>query len=191
MERKATDEECPAPGSAQSSSQPSRLCQACLSVLTRDGLEVWGSYDHHRSPKSLVDAARAMCCICSPLFSSLPPDEQRGLVQLAEGRIPDWCEHSGPENSNSPVHVRSAGDAEWPYYDNGTSWGSITKMKLKQPFISSKYLQVLVYISEFDEVSFPPHMTVNCSTLEDMWREISLHLYARHETPLIVDRQGI
>lgn len=197
MEREAADEASPALGSTQSSGQPSHICHACLSVLTRDGLELMIVYRHHRDSKSFVEAAHAGCHICSPLLSSLPSDEQRGLEKLAEGKIPYElatpkrdkisCEDSGPGDSTSPIQVRSARDGRG-YYDQGSS---VTKMWLRMSSRDSNYKQICIKLSPFGEVDFPPHMTVYRSRLRDMWGNLSHYLIARQETPLLVDGRGI
>lgn len=59
------------PGEMHSSSQLSRLCHACQSVLTRDDLQVDKNYPHHISPEAFVEANRMKCYICSHVFTSL------------------------------------------------------------------------------------------------------------------------
>lgn len=200
MKRKAIDEAYPASGSTQSSGQPSRLCQACLSVLTRDDLELCKNYHHHKNPKSLVEAAHAMCYACSPLFWSLPPDAQRSLEQLAEGRMPDGLafpkrytnshEESGPDDSNSPNHVYSARD-EWAYYDNDTSWGSVTWICVKPSTPES--LKIDVGLRRFEAFSSLLHTNVYYNTIREMWERIKhcSNLIVGLETPLVIDCRGI
>lgn len=74
--------------SGQSPRQLSRLCQACLSVLTSENLELREVYSHHNDLKGFVVASRMRCYICSWLFAALSQDSQERLGLLAEGRLP-------------------------------------------------------------------------------------------------------
>lgn len=81
-------------------SQASHLCQACLSALTMDDLEVGRIYPHHSSVRSLLDAHRRRCYLCSPRLRSMRDENLEILQLLAEGKMPDPTDGS----SSLPTH---------------------------------------------------------------------------------------
>lgn len=61
------------------------LCQACLSILTMDGLEIGKPYSHHDSLKSLLAAHQMGCNICCRAFWGTQAED---FMVLAEGSVP-------------------------------------------------------------------------------------------------------
>lgn len=66
------------------------LCQACLSVLTMDGLEIGKPYSHHDSLKSLLAAYQMGCNICYLAFHEDMGPPAEVFMVLAEGSVEEF-----------------------------------------------------------------------------------------------------
>lgn len=204
----ATDQTSRASGSSRSSSQPSHLCQACLSVLSRDSLELTKWYPHHRSLDSFTEASHTRCYVCSYLFSSLDVDDQENLELLAGGRVPDRkaidkkvivgsdfsdLTETHPDPTKRDAYFRGS-------FGQTTSWVSFTMMKLKQweawgPLDANNprhaaYWQIQVRLNPMYEAYIPTHLKTHRNSLKELWKTVGFSLSSTAHAPLILTQQG-
>lgn len=205
---KAIDQTSRASGSSRSSSQPSHLCQACLSVLSRDSLELTKWYPHHRSLDSFTEASHTRCHVCSYLFSSLDVDDQENLELLAAGRVPDRkaidkkvivgsdfsdLTETHPDPARRDAYFRDS-------FGQTTSWASFTMMKLKQweawgPLDANNprhaaYWQIQVRLNPMYEAYIPPRLKAHRSSLKELWKTVGFSLSSTAHAPLVLTQQG-
>lgn len=194
----ATDDTSPASDStSQTFSQPSHLCQACLSVITRDDLVGSRYYPHHSSLDSFVQAALEGCYHCSQLLASLDVNDRENLMLLAEGKPPDektvkksrvW-NISPPtewaEKYPDPVERRARFRK---FYSQTTSWVSFTMMCLT---ISELFWEISATLNPMYEEYIPPHLLAYRSSLVELWKNVQDAWQHEYEAPLIVPRRGV
>lgn len=116
--------------------QPSHLCQACVSALTMDELEVDRIYPHHRSLRSFLDAHQMGCYICSRLLHRISDHDHYSLQLLAEGKMPEPA-HGDPDCSPSDRRfLRSTHrtmnriERGWRLRAHGGSFVSLTGLRI-------------------------------------------------------------
>lgn len=182
--------------SGQSTSQSSRLCQACLSVFMRDELEVGFDYfPHHSSLDAFIEAAQARCYICSSVFLSLPSDKQESLRLLASGKEPNQTSLEKKQlgtgiNSFSPEkHMHSfRDDLEGRLLRGRMRFVSFTGMGFFWPSRDDP-VDIRVRLNPLYETYFPPQMAATRDSLRKMWVEVADHLSTDVCTPFI-DRRS-
>lgn len=116
--------------------QPSYLCQACVSALTMDELEVGRTYPHHGSLRSFLDAHQMGCYICSRLLHRISEHDHYSLQLLAEGKMPESA-HGDPDCSpsdrrflRSTRRTRNRIERGWRLRDYGGSFVSLTGLRI-------------------------------------------------------------
>lgn len=169
----------------QSASQPSRLCQACLSVLERDGLELGTCYPHHSTMRGFVEASNTRCYVCSYLLSRLqrhwPQSLRVILEQLAEGEALDRIFVEEDEDIISGVSypradLRSCLRDVIETWDESVSWVSFTVMRIEARVGSEDYRRVSVYLNPSHEGYFPLDTGVYDNLLWDYWRFLATRM---------------
>lgn len=178
---KVTGEISPKSGSGQSATKPSRLCQACLSVLGRDGCELNKSYPHHSTLRAFIEAASNMrCYVCSWLLSQVHEDDQSILRRLAEGITPDHVIVEEDESTDTGVSdsraellddVRNA-IGTW---SNSISRVSFTVIRIGILVIPNRYRSISVYLSSSYEGYFPLNTGVSDSSSKKCWQKLALN----------------
>lgn len=175
----ATSEISPNSGSGQTPSQPTRLCQACLSVLTRDDLEVGKDYPHHSTLRALVEASNTRCYVCSWLLSQLWEYDQNVLRQLAEGRTPhhmiveeDGTTNTGASDQRTELidHLRDAIGKR----GESVSCISFTTMRIEDPFIYETCHKISAHLNPSYEGYFPLDREVYDTLLKNYWQRLSV-----------------
>lgn len=150
----------PESGRGQSSSQPTRLCQACLSVLARDDLEVGRDYPHHSTLKAFVEASDMTCYVCSWLLSQIWVKHRNILGQLAEGTTPHHMIVEEGETTDTGASDPRAELIDRLRIGNemsgeSVSWGSFTTMRIEAPDIYESCYQISAYLNPSYEGYFP------------------------------------
>lgn len=138
-------------------SQASHLCQACLSVLTMDELEVGKTYPHHNCLKSFLDAHQMRCYICSPLLGAISEDELKTLrtIQLlVEGKISEPingdCGLPMTSFESSMYSIREIIGFYCQHSDFTSSSVSLTGLRVREN--DYRILQAVVYLNPaYDE----------------------------------------
>lgn len=190
------DQDPCASGSSQSFSQPPHLCQACLSVLERDNLELKKVYPHHLSVKAFIEACYTGCFICSNLLSKLDIDDQENLMLLAEEKVPDrkiankmirhWVDVSEfREKYSDPVER----DARFrKNYGEPTSWISFTMMNLTQWL---GYFNIQIQLNPMYEAYHPSHLSACRSSLKTLWKTVQMDWTRNNQQALVFTQQGM
>lgn len=184
--------------SRQSTSQSSHLCQACLSVFERDDLESrpYCYYPHHSNLDNFIEAAQARCCVCSPMFSSLPIDKQESLRLLAAGIEPD----GHPVQSLQKTRLETVFESFSPETDANSlrcflesqvslapkDFVSFTRMWFSSP--SPRALVIRIGLEPLYETFFPPEMGRYSDSLRKMWMNVADYLSFGESDPLIICR---
>lgn len=209
MMNKASDKTPHTSGGSRSSSQPSHLCQACLSVLARDNLELTKWYPHHSSLDSFIETSHTRCYVCSYLFSSLDIDDQQNLKLLATGKVPDQkavnkkvivgSDFSDFRETHPDPVKRDASFRE--SFGQTTSWVSFTMVKLTQweawgPLDANNprdaaYWQIQVRLNPMYEAYVPPHLKAHRSSLKELWTTVGFDLRSTAHAPLVLTQQGM
>lgn len=194
------NEDSCASGSSQSSSQPPHLCQACLSVLERDNLELKKVYPHHPSVKAFIEACSMKCFICSNLLSKLDIDDQENLMLLAEGKVPDrkiankmirhWEDLSEfREKYSDPVERDSRFRKN---YGEPSSWISFTMMDLTHWWPKSRGPHnIQIQLNPMYEAYHPPHLSAYRSSLKTLWRTVQMDWTNNSQPALAFTQQGM
>lgn len=191
-----TGENSCASGTSQASSQPPHLCQACLSVLKRDNLELKKVYPHHTSVKAFIEACYTRCLICSNLLSKLDIDDQENLMLLAEGKVPDrkiankmirhWVDVSEFREKYSDPAERDARFRK--NYGEPTSWISFTMMNLTQWL---GYFNIQIQLNPMYEAYHPSHLSAYRSSLKTLWKTVSMDWMMESKQALVFTQQGM
>lgn len=188
------DEPSPASSTKQSTSQPSLLCQACQSVLTRDKLNFDEFHPHHSSLETFIEASGVRCYICSWLFSGLSVDTQDSLRLLVEGRLQDNMNMEEAQItdggiSNSKTEFLDHIGGRMTKWDKSVSWVSFTGMQI----VSTRgpYLQVWVQLNPLYTGYFPLKTNIYDKSLKAMWEKVANHTTQPRSAPLIITHQGL
>lgn len=207
MMDKASNESSRASGSSQSFSQPSHLCQACLSVLARDKLELKRWYPHHTSLDSFIEASHTSCYVCSHLFSDLDIDERKNLKRVAQGKAPDertsneiyWGYYPSDFIENLPDPVKKGDHSR--VLDNQTIyWASFTMMQLTTwsaweasyaNLGDATYWLIRVRLNSMYEAYIPLHLTAYRSSLRELWKNVEFQLSSTLHAPLVLTQRGM
>lgn len=203
----ATDETSRASSSSQSFGQTPHLCEACLSVLARDNLELTRYYPHHSNLEAFIEAYHTRCYVCSYLFSLLKDvGDQENLELLARGKPPDEkiinkhrvvSVHLTDFRENHPDPVQRAARFR-EHYDQPTSFVSFTMMRLRRwdswgPLDPNNprdaaYWQIQALLNPMYEAYIPPPLTAYRSSLRDLWKNVSFDIDSK--SPLVLTQQG-
>lgn len=173
-----TDKNSPTSGSGQSTSQPSRLCQACLSVLKRDGLELETYYPHHSTLRAFIEASKIRCYVCSWILSQVPENDQRILERLAQGKAPDYMTVEEDENTDTGVSdprakLRDCLRDRFGAWDESVSWDSFTAMEIRPWVGSQDCRRISVYLNPSHEGYFPLDTRVHDTFLSNYWKALA------------------
>lgn len=180
-------------------SLPSRLCPACLSVVTRSNLEHEKLYPHHSSPKALIEAANMQCYICSWLISCLRVNEYEGikqvagLKQLAENEVPGGLVAA---ETNFEVLSEDELDSEWNNRmecDESESWISFTDMGLAWA-LEGNSRKVHAQLNPSYEHYIPPHLSAFSRPIKVLWMMIQSSFYfgsIKLDSPVLVPQEGM
>lgn len=195
MEEVSLDPTTRASGSGQSRGQPSHLCQACLSVLTRDDLELNKLYPHHKDVKALVEASRMRCYICSWLLVNLPTDAQEGLDLLAEGKMPDDTVVQEARPISRFTSDTRGGTLD--YIQNytrgklgeGEFWVSFTNLKIVKLFRRSP--EVAFCLNPLYDGYIPSTTRVYDTWLSNIWLSVLGDICNRRNVLAIITPQGM
>lgn len=182
------------PSGRHSSSQLSRLCRACQSVLTRDDLKLFQSYPHHSSLEDLIEAKGMDCYICSYLFRSLgsmPDDIQEALRLAAEGRTPDNMVADETYTGGGTSDPRADLVRDLPSFWGETPGVSFTCLILR--FRYGSYLTISGALNPSYEGYFPLNTTAYDGSFRTMWDELSSSLQSSSLKSrfMVVPDQGI
>lgn len=179
---------------------PSRLCQACLSVLTRDDLEIAKLYAHHIDLKGFVEASRMKCYICSWVFAGLSQDVQEALRLLAEGKIPanvitHKVEPGIGRKSDHRTRLRNYLEDYWVEGGgvgpgNDLSWLSLIGMKIQPSSAGQPHMEILVLLNPFYEVYFPLTTTVDDEWICNLWKTVREEISSPIRKPMIITDEG-
>lgn len=199
-----TDQNSSASGSCRSFSQPPHLCQACLSVLERDNLEIKEYFPHHTSLEAFVEACFTRCSFCSYLLSLLDNDDQNNLMLLAAGKVPGrnainkQVKHGDDVSEFTETHSDPVErDALFrDQFGQTTSWASFTMMQLTGwlPWAvgpHGNYWRVQVKLNPLYEGYIPPHLTAYRSPLKQLWKAVDYDWTSARYPALVLTQQGI
>lgn len=172
----------PEPDSGQSPSQSTRLCQACLSVLAQDDLEVERDYPHHSTLKAFVEASDMRCYVCSWLLSQVHEDDQSILRQLAEGIVPHhWpkiVEKGETTDTGAPDPRAELKDRLRKVIGTSgetVSWVSFMTMRIEAPADSEGGCKISAYLNPSYEGYFPLHGRIHDILLKNYWIVLSIN----------------
>lgn len=188
----------PKPGCGQSAGQSSRLCQACLSVLEQDGLNLGIFYPHHSTMRDFIKASNTRCYVCSDLlsrFQKLWPQLMVIFEQLAEGEALDRIFVGKDADkirsvSDSRAELRSCLRDVIETWDESVSFVSFTVMRIKARVGSEDYRRVSVYLNPSHEGYFPLDTGVYDNFLWDYWRFLATR-ELWHDRLLLTSHEGI
>lgn len=191
-----TDDTSPASdSSSQTFSQPSHLCQACLSVITRDDLVGGRYYPHHSSLDTFVQAALDGCYHCSQLLASININDREDIILLAKGKAPkektvkkrwdvapitEWAEKY-PDPVEREARFREL-------YRQTTSWVSFTMMGL---IIPNLLWRTVAQLNPMYEEYIPPHLLAYRSSLVRLWGNVRGDWESKYKAPFIVPHRGV
>lgn len=163
-----------ASGSGQSAGQSSRLCHACLSVLTRQDFQEHKCYPHHDSLKAFLEASRRKCYICSWMLSVLPESYQENLEALAEGMISDNMIATDIQNSVSDS-IRASLPRTLGIGKLWLKWGSrvlFTGIQIRRLRPSDDEVMIAIYLNPSYKGYFPFSTRVYDNWLSDFWVKV-------------------
>lgn len=181
-----TGETSPESGSEQPSSQPTRLCQACLSVLARDNLEVERDYPHHSTLRAFVEASNTKCYVCSWLLSQVWEDYRNTLGQLAEGITPHYMIVEEGETTDTGAsdlraeliyQLRKVNAFQKVNETSGesVSWVSFTTMRIEAPASYESCCKISAYLNPSYEGYFPLDREIYNRLLRDYWLRLAIN----------------
>lgn len=171
-------------------SQPSHFCQACLSALTMDELEVGKTYPHHRSLRSFLDAHQMKCYICSHLLHFISEHEHKALQLLAEGKMPeptyDDSDSSLSDHSSLPsTHETMDGLEHLWRFACGGSYVSLTGLGIHS---FGDTMEIKIRLNPAYDEALPAGIKLYEAT-PSIWNRVSKSLlHAR--PPLIITPKG-
>lgn len=163
-----------ASGSEQSASQSSRLCHACLSVLTRHDFQEYKCYPHHDSLKAFMEASRKRCYICSWMLSILPESYEESLRALAQGMISDNMIATDTQDSVSdsiraglPQILRIG--KSWLKWDSRVRF---TGMHIRRGRPADDEVMIAIYLNPSYKGYFPLNTRIYDNWLSDFWGKV-------------------
>lgn len=171
--------------------QPSHLCQACLSALTMDELEVGRTYPHHRSLRSFLDAHQMGCYICSRLLHRISEHEHNSLQLLAEGKMPeptDGDSDCSPSDDNSLPSTREIMDEiehEWRHEAHGGSYVSLTGLRI---YNNDDLMQVAIRLNPAYDEALPAGVKMY-EAIPSIWKDVSDSIFYV-DGPVIITAKG-
>lgn len=170
----------PKSGSRQSPTQSTRLCQACLSVLARDDLEVERNYPHHGTLRAFVEASDMRCYVCSWVLSPLPENGQSILRLLAKGTNPHHMiveegKTTDPGASDPRAKLIDRLRKIIGARGESVSWVSFTTMRIEAPTDFEGYRKISAYLNPSYEGYFPLDWVFYDDFLKDYWIRLSIN----------------
>lgn len=166
-------------GEKHPSSQPSRLCHACQSVLTRDDLEAHKKYTHHSSLDAFIEANRMNCYVCSHVFrspGSKPEDIQEILRQAAEGKTPDVVAKDETQSTDYNTSNPRVDFRHWisTFEEGREPRVSFTDLEIEYHGGRGYYLKFCIALNPFYEGFLPPNTESYDTLLSAMWHKFAL-----------------
>lgn len=172
-------------------SKPSQLCQACVSALTMDKLEVGRTYPHHKNLRSFLDAHQMKCYICSHLLDLNFEDVHKALQLLAEGKIPE------PTNAGSDSSLSDASslfptynfmdEMEQLWEDNNRegSFVSLTGLRVR---IDENLTEIVICLNPAYDEALPGGIKFY-EAAPSIWKDVSYSVpYV--DAPVIITAEG-
>lgn len=171
----------------------SRLCCACLSALTREGLETHVLYPHHDSIQSFIEAKNRQCYVCAYMFRLLPEEVRDSFGLLAEGTVPDHLLGRGSTPDLGGVHV--VGGLSWSKMLPGVSFtGLVINTVWDSEGGEVTSIQFCLMPKHKDSDSCLRHLTIPEDFNWAKWRnevEMARHKLDGRDGPIIIKEQGV
>lgn len=174
------------------SSQLSRLCPACQSVLTRDDLEINKKYLHHNSLEAFIKAKHMNCYVCSHLFrplGSIPEDIQEALRLAAERKKLDNVVEDGTQFTDDGASKPRADLVQNLARHRGEAT-SVSCTCLYFYCSRGSCLKIQGDLNPLYNVYFPLNTLIYDISLRAMWEKLRDSLFSA-ERLMIVPHQGI